>query len=127
MSIGDLPVASWGDARACLMSLLDSDVGPEPGVITISNVKRLFRSCFQLELSETVLGHTRLFDLLTDPYFHDVCSVEPQGDGQVVVRRNFYHPLSVPPSVWFMPQAEHGDMIGGDAAPFLWPSFPSAL
>merc|ERR1712129_176476 len=139
LSAGDLPVASWEDTRLCLLELLDSTVhSAEPGVITISNVKRLFRSRFHLELSETVLGRTRLFDVLNDPYFQDICVVESQGDGQVVVRRR-YCPLPQidvpPPGVWFMPEPgdEHNDQIGGlrdtvigGEVPMPWPAFASA-
>jgi len=47
-------------------------------------VKRLFRSRFQLELSETSLGHARLCDLLQDDRFSDVCRVKFQTNGYVV-------------------------------------------
>jgi len=99
---GALPVASWDDARACLLELLDVETS---GMVTISNVKRLFRSRFQLELSETVLGHTRLFDLLSDPRFQDVCVVQAQKNGQVVVKRRppteCAACLAPPPGVWY--------------------------
>merc|ERR1719210_2372464 len=82
-----LPVATWEEARTRLLQLLDSESNPEPGVVTLSNVKRLFRSRFQLELSETVLGHSRLFDLLHDVRFRDVCTVQAHGNGQLLVKR----------------------------------------
>jgi len=82
-----LPLASWEEARERLLQLLDSESNPEPGVVTLSNVKRLFRSRFQLELSETVLGHSRLFDLLHDVRFRDVCTVQAHGNGQLLVKR----------------------------------------
>jgi len=82
-----LPLATWEEARERLLQLLDSESNPEPGVVTLSNVKRLFRSRFQLELSETVLGHSRLFDLLHDIRFRDVCTVQAHGNGQLLVKR----------------------------------------
>jgi len=82
-----LPLATWEEARERLLQLLDSESNPEPGVVTLSNVKRLFRSRFQLELSETVLGHSRLFDLLHDVRFRDVCTVQAHGNGQLLVKR----------------------------------------
>jgi len=50
-------------------------------------VKRLFRTRFQLELSETALGYTRLFDLLQDAYFRSVCTLEAHKNGQLLVKR----------------------------------------
>lgn len=98
-----LPLATWEDARERLLQLLDSESNPEPGVVTLSNVKRLFRSRFQLELSETVLGHSRLFDLLHDLRFRDVCTVQAHGNGQLLVKRAEgprqipCHQLALPP------------------------------
>ena len=83
----DLPVASWEDARRCMSELLHSECNPEPGVATLSNVKRLFRSRFQLELSETALGYPRLFDLLHDARFSDVCVLQACKNGQLLVKR----------------------------------------
>jgi len=84
----DMPLATWEEARACLWEILDSSaMHGQPGVITLSNVKRLFRSRFNLELSETALGHSRLNELLQDPRFGDICTMELQGKSQVVVQR----------------------------------------
>lgn len=100
---GALPVASWEDARVCLLELLSFKSGR--GLISISNVKRLFRSRFQLELSETVLGYTRLFDLLKDPRFADVCCVHTQRNGQVMVGKvQVPRPpgMTAAPGSWYM-------------------------
>lgn len=83
-----LPLASWDDIRRCLRDMLSSDVGPEQGIISLSNVKRLFRMRFNLEFSETVLGFSRVYDLLQDPRLADVCCVQTQGNGQIVVRKS---------------------------------------
>merc|ERR1712190_704550 len=82
-----LPVATWEEARKCLLQLLDSESDPELGVVTLSNMKRLFRSRFQLELSETALGHSRLFDLLRDVRFRDICTLQAHKNGQLLVKR----------------------------------------
>jgi len=82
-----LPLASWEEARECLRQVLDSECNPDLGVVTLSNVKRLFRTRFQLELSETALGHSRLFDLLHDVRFRDVCTVQAHRNGQLLVKR----------------------------------------
>jgi hypothetical protein len=52
--------------------------------VPLSNIKRLFRSQYQLDLSETALGHTRLSDLLQDSRFADICSVQLQDRGYAV-------------------------------------------
>jgi hypothetical protein len=84
-----MPVASWKLARKCLWEILESSAGaPQAlGKVPMSNVKRLFRSRFQVELSETALGYTRLYELLQDKAFIDICSVQLQGNGYIVVQR----------------------------------------
>jgi len=84
-----LPIATWDEVREHLMELLEMESNPERGVVTLSNVKRLFRSHFQLELSETALGHPRVFDLLQDVRLHDICIVQTHGNGQLLVRRRW--------------------------------------
>lgn len=82
-----LPMATWDTARMCLRDILDTArPGSEPGVVPLSNVKRLFRSRFHVELSETMLGHSKLSELLQDPHFHDICTVQLQGHGYIVVQ-----------------------------------------
>lgn len=84
----EMPLATWDEARACLWEILENAaMHGQPGVITLSNVKRLFRSRFNLELSETALGHSRLNELLQDVRFSDICTMELQGKSQVVVQR----------------------------------------
>merc|ERR1719221_487505 len=86
---GGLPLACWETARSCLHKLLEESVGSDvkghgdgvpsgcgPGALPLSNVKRLFRSRFQVELSETALGYTKLSELLADVRFRDVCTVQ---------------------------------------------------
>mmetsp|Transcript_10076 Transcript_10076/g.29784 ORF Transcript_10076/g.29784 Transcript_10076/m.29784 type:complete len:517 (-) Transcript_10076:19-1569(-) len=88
-SSGTMPLATWEQARAYLRIILNSVVREDnsPSVVTLSNVKRIFRSRFNLELSETALGFSRLCELLKDARFQDVCRVESRGNGQVVVQR----------------------------------------
>merc|ERR1712012_255712 len=84
--------------------LLESESSQELGVVSLSNLKRLFRSRFQLELSETALGHSRLFDLLHDVRFRDVCAVQAHRNGQLLVKRVkgpqqvHCHQLQTPPA-----------------------------
>jgi len=80
-----LPVACWEDARTCLKELLRTAVQEGPGNVPLPNVKRIFLSRFNLELSETALGHSRVYDLLQDERLRDVCSVHKHGNTYIVV------------------------------------------
>jgi len=80
-----LEVADWETARARLHEILGRAAERGSGLVQLSNVKRLFRSLFQVELSETALGHTTLTGLLNDARFRDICAIQPQGCGHVVV------------------------------------------
>jgi len=81
---GKNAIATWDVVRTCLQEIL-KDLSPGSGSIPLSNVKRLFRSNFHTELSETALGHAKLSELLQDPRLCDVCSVRLQGQGYVVM------------------------------------------
>lgn len=80
-----LDVADWDVARTCLVDILQVALSRGESRVPLSNVKRLFRSVHQTDLSETALGHTRLSDLLQDPRFQDICTVELQNRGYAVV------------------------------------------
>lgn len=77
-------LVSWDMMRSCLRETIDS-MGQGASSIPLSNIKRLFRSKFQVELSETALGHAKLSELLQDSRLSDLCSVRLQGHGYVVV------------------------------------------
>lgn len=84
-----LSLATWEVARNCLQEVLESAAVPdstEPASVPLSNVKRLFRSKYQIELSETSLGHSKLSELLQDSRFSDICEVQLQGQGYIVVQ-----------------------------------------
>jgi hypothetical protein len=78
-------VADWSTARLKLREILDSAVLRGADQVPLSNVKRLFRSLYQMELSETALGHSKLTELLQDPGFSDICTVQLQDRGYAVV------------------------------------------
>eukprot|EP00929_Paragymnodinium_shiwhaense_P022706 TRINITY_DN14431_c0_g1_i1.p1 TRINITY_DN14431_c0_g1~~TRINITY_DN14431_c0_g1_i1.p1 ORF type:complete len:766 (-),score=194.96 TRINITY_DN14431_c0_g1_i1:754-3051(-) len=83
-----LPVASWDEAVQCLEQVLDEAAesqGVQCPVIALSNVKRLFRAQFQMELSETALGHAKLSQLLQDHRFRALCTVRLDSHGYTVV------------------------------------------
>jgi len=118
-----LPVADLGQARECLRAILAATGGNVEGVVPLPNVKRLFRSQFQLELSETALGHCRVSDLLQDERFHDICTLRQQGKSYVVVRQEA---ASVPEA----PADEAGDIGERDCmrqcveeSPAMWASY----
>lgn len=82
-----LTMATWETAREFLREILSESAKSSDdhvGTVPLSNVKRLFRSRFQTELSETKLGHSKLTQLLQDKRFSDICSVELQGHGYIV-------------------------------------------
>lgn len=78
-----LKLATWDSARSCLIDILEAADGQVP----MSNVKRLFRSRFHMDLSETALGYTRLYELLQDKRFSDICFTRLQGNGYVVLQK----------------------------------------
>eukprot|EP00927_Polykrikos_kofoidii_P060833 TRINITY_DN55741_c0_g1_i1.p1 TRINITY_DN55741_c0_g1~~TRINITY_DN55741_c0_g1_i1.p1 ORF type:complete len:964 (+),score=182.93 TRINITY_DN55741_c0_g1_i1:189-3080(+) len=88
-----LPVATWESAKSCLRIIIEEAVAAAAcgeGNVTalavpLSNIKRLFRSRFQIELSETTLGHSKLSELLQDSRFDDICTVRLEGQGYTVV------------------------------------------
>jgi hypothetical protein len=80
-------MATWETARQFLREILDRTASTGTlGMVPLSNVKRLFRSKFQTELSETMLGHSKLSELLQDERFSDICNVELQGNGYIVMQ-----------------------------------------
>jgi len=81
----ELPFATMEQARGCLKAILETKQGEGWAQIPLSNIKRLFRSRFQLELSETILGHSKLSELLQDECFSRVCTVKLAGRGHVVM------------------------------------------
>jgi len=78
-------VADLGTARLKLREILDSALLRGADQVPLSNIKRLFRSMYQMELSETALGHSKLTELLQDPRFTDICTVQLQDRGYAVV------------------------------------------
>lgn len=80
-----LSVATWQVFRRLLQQILKDAVAGSKSHVPISNVKRIFRSRYQIDLSETALGHSKLSELLQDPKISDVCALKLNGRGYVVV------------------------------------------
>lgn len=81
----ELPFATWPIAREHLKRILKDASAAGRHSVPISNVKGLFRSDCQTELSETKLGHHKLTDLLKDERLCDICAVQLQEQGYVLV------------------------------------------
>jgi len=80
-----IPLATWECAQSCLAAVLESAVRKGKKQVPISTLKRLFRSRFHIELSETALGYTKLSDLLQDEAFIGMCSVKLLERGYVII------------------------------------------
>lgn len=85
--MGPWPLATWDMVRGCLREIFCS-IAPGAGtglaMVSLSNIKRLFRARFHIELSETALGHSKLSELLQDARLSDICAVKLQGNGYIV-------------------------------------------
>jgi len=67
-----MPLPTWDMLRACLREMLLT-AGTEG--LPLSNVKRVLRSRFRMDLSETALGHANMADLFRDSRLEDLCVV----------------------------------------------------
>jgi len=81
-----MEVANFTQARECLRAILEN--APD-GEVPLPNVKRLFRSRFNVELSETALGASRISELLQGSDFSDICSMCARGNTYMVVRNKY--------------------------------------
>lgn len=79
------PFASWETTRSHLIEILESALKKGKQQVPLSTLKRLFRSRFRTELSETALGYTKISDLLQDARVNDICSVQLLESGYVVI------------------------------------------
>lgn len=73
-------IENWVQARECLIKILDS-----AELVPLSNIKRISRSLYKLDFSETTLGYAKLSDLLQDPRLHDICQVRLEKRGYIVL------------------------------------------
>jgi len=80
-----LPLADWPITRVCMAEIMENARCSVEGAERLANIKRIFRSRYHLELSETMLGHTKLSELLQDEQLHDLCYVELRNGGYAVV------------------------------------------
>merc|ERR1719265_582611 len=84
---GSRPLAMWPKVREVLEYILHNALTQKEHAVPLSNVKRIFRSQFKVELSETSLGYSKLSELLRDAFVSDLCTVELQRTGYVMIPR----------------------------------------
>jgi hypothetical protein len=75
--------ATWDMVRTFVQDAI-ANLDATAGSLPLSNIKRLFYSCFHVELSETALGYAKLSELLQDPRLQDLCTVRLQGNSYSV-------------------------------------------
>jgi len=90
LSPGDDPgsenaFATWRSLRRHMIDILGLDVNPAGEPVPLSNIKRLFRIKFNIEVSETALGHSKLSELFLDERLGDICTVRLLETGYFVV------------------------------------------
>jgi len=76
-----MPLATWDVLQQCLWSVLPKWAAEG---YPLSNVKRMLRADFFVDLSETALGHSSMCDLFKDWRLRDVCRVRLFGNGYYV-------------------------------------------
>lgn len=114
-------VASWDLMRQCLQQLMDN-MGPGEHSLPLSNIKRLFRAQFHIELSETALGYAKLSECLQDPRLHDLCEVKLKGHGYGIVpikKPTFRSRISLSDSLGMEPRCPppvHVADVGGECS-----------
>jgi len=108
--VEDLPLATWDSVRRHLREALSCAMQDGADSVPLSNIKRIFRSQFLTDLSETALGHSKLSELLQDIRLHDTCTVKLRDQGyfvipqfRVVDKTTLATPYSVPGRVVFCP------------------------
>jgi len=106
-----MPIATWDQALAGVRKIMDVEIDRGLSVVPLSNVKRLLRSRFNLELSETMLGHLKLSDLLQDVKFLDICTVQLEGNGYNVIKPSGRRNISL--EDW-LPIAGEGGLLTGN-------------
>lgn len=84
-SVVGLEIATWMVARKCLKLIMKDALASQANQVPLSNIKRVFRSQYETELSETSLGHSKLSELLQDERLKDICTVRLLDQGYFVI------------------------------------------
>merc|ERR1719506_3454343 len=83
--VSELTIATWKDARRCLKQIMTESLRAGVDQVPLSNIKRICRSQYQIELSETSLGHSKLSDFLQDERLSNICTVRLLDQGYFVI------------------------------------------
>lgn len=83
-SASGLKLADWNLLLHGMKEILANSSTAEH--LSLSTIKRIFRSRFQAELSETALGHAKLSNLMQDPRLQSICTVDLHGNCYVVTK-----------------------------------------
>jgi hypothetical protein len=106
---GGVRNANLKEARECLQQVLQEQ--PD-GRLALPNVKRRILAQFKLQFNETAFGHSRVSDLLQDPRFDDICSVQLHGRGYMVISKEPHKQLICLDSV-LPPAAQSSQSLSG--------------
>lgn len=120
------PVATWDTLRQSLQDLV-AEVASSGNPVPLSNIKRLFRSKFHMELSETALGYAKVSELLQDRRLNDLCEVKLQGHGYVITAKPFQQKKAVPNKI-IISLADSfylGEVVAPPPPPLASPVLPS--
>jgi len=80
-----LPLATWETAPRHIREILLCAVRSGTPSLALADMKRIYRRFYNVELSETALGHAKLSELLTDERFKDICEVRMLGRSYAVL------------------------------------------
>jgi hypothetical protein len=83
--VAELPLATLERTRQGLIEVLGDALRDGTNMVPLSAIKRIFRAQFELELSETALGHSKLSELLKDARFRRICTVKLFDQGYFVI------------------------------------------
>jgi len=84
-AVGQWPVATWAEVANFLREIIRRAPSSGEAFVPLSNVKKLFRTECNMELSETALGYSKLSELLQDARMKDICQLKLQPFGYIVL------------------------------------------
>mmetsp|Transcript_23299 Transcript_23299/g.51453 ORF Transcript_23299/g.51453 Transcript_23299/m.51453 type:complete len:430 (-) Transcript_23299:93-1382(-) len=79
-----LPVLTWEAAPSQVREILVTALREGAQYVPLSNIKRICRTVYHVDLSETALGHAKLSELLADSRFQEVCQVGMKARGYIL-------------------------------------------
>eukprot|EP00929_Paragymnodinium_shiwhaense_P053350 TRINITY_DN26696_c0_g1_i1.p1 TRINITY_DN26696_c0_g1~~TRINITY_DN26696_c0_g1_i1.p1 ORF type:complete len:728 (-),score=161.06 TRINITY_DN26696_c0_g1_i1:136-2319(-) len=83
-----MTLATWETLRECLRDIVERRHISYDG-IPLSNIKRMLRARFHLDLCETALGHATVSDLFKDERLSDLCTMKLLDNGYSIYPKEF--------------------------------------